>query len=72
MFRLFLTCDTSLMSYNYLVQDKIIGMEVTMGARKLNNKLNVIGSNLTKYRTMRNLSQARFIKKLKFTWYTNE
>lgn len=35
-----------------------------MKARKINNKSNIIGSNLRKYRLLRNLSQNELCKKL--------
>lgn len=35
-----------------------------MGARKLNNKLNIVSSNLYKYRTMRKMSQPDICREL--------
>lgn len=46
-----------------------------MGARKLNNKLNIISENLVKYRKMRNLSQPDLCRELALlgvTLYIND
>lgn len=46
-----------------------------MGARKLNNKLNIISANLIKYRKMRNLSQPDLCRELALlgvTLYIND
>ncbi len=46
-----------------------------MGARKLNNKLNIVSSNLYKYRTMRKMSQPDICRELALmgvTLYIND
>lgn len=46
-----------------------------MGARKLNNKLNIISANILKYRDMRKMSQADLCRELALlgvTLYVND